>query len=206
MNKKMNASLRNEISHCFKFVTLLILSVMVVGCATPAPELTLSSDKFKINVGKISVSDLSMPTEKNESSAWASGFIKLGDKNTNPPFTQFVIASLNNGLIPASENKTDILEVMLLSANIQMEMRISDSIAFVGIASVLSNRDYLCSVVINFKKGTENQRKNLETKKTYSRTWSDLDTVAKKELVESCVSSLVKDTADFANSFVGTKQ
>jgi hypothetical protein len=195
----------NKIFRCLRLLTLISISVIGGGCATPNPDVILSSNKVKINVGKISVSDLSIPTEKGESGVWASGYIKLSDNSTNPPFSKFVFDTLSSNLIPTSENQMDILEVMLLNANIQMEMRISDSIAFVGIASALSNRDYLCTVVINLRLGSVNKRKNFESKMTYSRSWSDLDTVAKKELVETCVSSIVSDTANFANLFVITK-
>ena len=188
-----------------RFVLIAIMAVIVSGCATDAPNVVLSTKQYPIDVGRVSVSNLSVPNERNESGAWTSGLIKLADNNTKPTFSKYVFESLNQNLTPASTDGIEVLEIMLLRAELLMEIRVADSIAFVAFASVLSERDYVCSVEANFKYGVKNERKKFERKKVFNRSWSDIDTEAKKEIIESCVESIVHDSASFANSFVKGK-
>ena len=188
-----------------KVILVAIMMVILSGCATQAPDVALSKKQYSIDVGKVSVSNLSVPNERNEGGAWTSGLIKLADSNTNPTFSKYVFESLNQNLTPSSPSGNGVLEVMLLRADLLMEVRVADSIAFVAFASVLSERDYVCSVEANFKYGVTNERKKFESKKVFNRGWSDIDTAAKKEIIESCVESIVQDSASFANSFVKKK-
>jgi hypothetical protein len=86
-----------------------------------------------------------------------------------------------------------------------MEHKVADSIAFIGLASAFSERDYVCSVEANFKYGVTNERKRFESKKVLNSYWTDIDTTTKKEIIESCVEIIVYDAASFANSFIKKK-
>jgi hypothetical protein len=185
-----------------KAILVAIMMVILSGCATQAPNVVLSTKQYPIDVGKVSVSNLSVPNERNEGGAWTSGLIKLADSNTNPTLSKYVFESLNQNLTPSSTSGSGVLEVMLLRADLLMEVRVADSIAFIAFATVLSERDYVCSVEMNFKYGVTNERKKFESKKVFNRGWNDIDTEAKKEIIESCVESIVHDSASYANSFV----
>jgi hypothetical protein len=95
---------------------------------------------------------------------------------------------------------------MMLRADLLMEMRTADSILFINLASVLSDREYACIVEINFKQGSVNERKLFEGKATHNRSWYDMDAAKKKEIVNSCLEKIVKEVANFANSFVKNNQ
>ena len=188
-----------------KVILLAIMTVILSGCVTNAPNVVLSKKQYPIEVGRVSVSNLSIPNERTESGAWTGGLIKLADNSTKPTFAKYVFDSLNENLIPASTSSNEVLEVMLLRADLLMESRVADSIAFVAFASVLSERDYVCSVEANFKHGVINERKKFESKKVFNRGWGDINTEAKKEIIESCVASIIQDSASFANSFIKKK-
>lgn len=180
---------------------LLSIVIVIAGCATPAPDLMVSTVKHQVNVSEISVIDLSTPND-DESWVWRSGFIKIADIATNPPFGKYVYESMQRSLKPMSEKNTELLDIMLLSANLLMEVRIADSLPFIGIASVLTDREYACSVEINLKQGSANQRKRFESKTSMNRGWGDIDPDRKKEIVEHCVEDLVQEVAEFANKFI----
>jgi hypothetical protein len=113
-----------------------------------------------------------------------------------------VFESLKKNLIPSPSKKTEILDVMMLRADLLMEMRQADSIPFIGFASIFSDRQFACRLEINFKLGTHNERKVFQSEATHNRSWFDMESSKKKEIVESCVDALVSQVAEFANSFL----
>jgi hypothetical protein len=186
-----------------KVILAGIMAVILSGCAINAPELVLSTKQYPIDVGRLSVSNLS--TDNEQVYINSDGFLKLPNVATKPTFVNYVFESLKQKLTSASTGGSEVLEVMLLRAELLTETKAADSITFIGFFTILSDRDHVCSVDVIFKYGLINERKKFESKKMLNRSWGDIDIEVKKEIVESCVEKIVYDVASFANSFVKKK-
>ena len=185
-----------------KVILAGIMAIILSGCVN-APELVLSTKQYPIDVGKVSVSNLITGTEQLYISS--GGFAKLPNIHTKPTFVNYVFESLKEKLIPASTGGGEVLEIMLLRADLLTETFATDTIPYIGIFTILLDRDHICSVDVTFKYGLKNERKNFESKKMINRNWFDIDIEVRKAFVESCVETIVSDAASFANSFVKKK-
>jgi hypothetical protein len=185
-----------------KVILAGIMTVILSGCAINAPELVLSTKQYPIDVGKVSVSNLITGTEQ----LYIKGSLaKLPSVHTKPTFVNYVFESLKEKLIPASTGGGEVLEIMLLRADLLTETNAADTIVFIGFFTTFLDRDHVCSVDVIFKYGLKNERKNFESKKMINRNWFDIDIEVRKAFVESCVETIVSDAASFANSFIKKK-
>lgn len=183
----------------FRFIGVLVISLLG-GCASAPPQMKEIQNKpLEIPVSKIIIANLEVEEKYDKyAGVWASGFIPLDKSASSPPFNEYLINSLKKSLKPQELNQASSLEISILRASLMMEVRIADSVAFVGILSALAERQYMCKVDVNYRFGDSSTRKSFEVIDKRGRGWGDLATEDKEILINRCTLDLIKKIYDQA--------
>ena len=185
-----------------RLIAISACSVLLVGCMSPAPKLAIGEETYPVSVDQISVVNLTTPSDETEYMVYQSGFGALADSLTIPPFSEYVVQSLQDRLQPATTSLGRSIELLVVDAQLLQESRFADSVAFIGIFSALSPREQKCVIDINFRLHSMNKREKFESLITTPLSFGDLETAEKKQLVEQCVNNLISETASYINSDV----
>lgn len=185
-----------------RLIAISACSVLLVGCMSPAPKLAIGEETYPVSVDRMSVVNLTTPPKEREFRVYQSGFGALVDTITIPPFSEYVIQSIEERLKPVVTSRDQSLELMVVDAQFLQESRVADSVPFIGLVSVLSPRELKCSLDINFRIDGESMRERFDNTVTTPLPFGDLETAEKKQLVEQCVNNLIAETASYINSNV----
>lgn len=75
-----------------------------------------------------------------------------------------------------------------------MDMKVSDTIAFVGMAAAFRERPYKCNLVLNIKSSRGSERREFEHVQMANRAFSDLED--KSGFISRCQDALVQKVGD----------
>lgn len=189
-----------------KFENFIILGMacfFLASCATAPPNLSdVPSTTINVPAKKVVVSDFMREQKYNAFDAvWSGSFNRLPSNSTIPSFPELVLSNLQVRL-KGSDEFTENVEISVLDSNLLMESHVADSVAFVGIASAFSARQYMCVADINIRYKDRVVRKKFDATLTKSRSWGDIPTSEKSEMISVCLSKIVEDVALFATNVI----
>lgn len=147
-----------------------------------------------VPASRIEIDDFAVGKQvKDTDAVYFTGWFPIADRLVQPAFHEAIAAKLKGGL--KASGSGEVVQLAILDAGLSMDMKASDSIAFVGLATVFRERPYQCNLVVNIKTSRGSARQAFEHIQIANRAFGDLED--KSAFVSKCQDALVQKVADF---------
>jgi hypothetical protein len=189
----------NRIAH---WVALSVIGIS--GCVSPAPDLgSYKPSISKLPIEKIVVTDLTVDSIQSSSNAYMysrSGFARLPDSVSSPPFRMVLVNAVRNGLASVGTSGAGILEFSILRGELFVELSMGNRVTMSDIFP--RARQFRCVLDLNLRFRDGSSRKTFEAISIANYSWGDLKTEDRRRIIEECTDNLIDAVKTHALSFV----
>lgn len=171
------------------------MTVALGGCAAAPTIIPTNPPAVRIvPTAKLEVDNLATAKQVRESDAvYFSGWFPIADKWVKPDFHEAITAKIKGSLKAGGDG--EVVQLAIIESGLFMDMKASDSVAFLGIAAAFRERPYKCNLVVNIKTTRGSERREFEQVQVANRAFSDLED--KAGFVSKCQDALVQKLADY---------